>query len=212
MKPKITAIVTLTFLLAFVSVAVMADSAVKQLSSFLEKSQTLKAAFEQSVFDESGRMVQQAKGMFYLARPGRFRWDYSEPYRQVIVADGKNIWIYDEDLEQVTIKSQQSGLGDLPALLLAGDDESLERNFKIRSLGSSDQLEWLELSPLAKERNFERVRIALAGAVLQEMELLDAFNQTTRLTFSNIRSGIKLPAELFEFVPPEGVDIVGDGE
>ncbi len=194
------------------SVSVMADNGAERLSTFLEKSQTLQAVFEQTVFDADGGISQQAKGLFYLSRPGRFRWDYTEPYKQLIVADGKNIWLYDDDLEQVTVKSQKSGLGDLPALLLAGGDQSLEKNFKIKLLGSSDSIEWLELLPNTEERSFERVRLGLKGSVLQEMELLDAFNQTTRLVFSDIKLGVKLSPSLFEFTPPKGVDVVGDVE
>lgn len=194
------------------SVSVMANDSSYRLSAFLKKSHTLQAVFEQTVFDADGNVNQQAKGLFYLSRPGRFRWDYTEPYKQLIVADGNNVWLYDEDLEQVTVKSQKSGLGDLPALLLAGGDQSLEKNFKIKSLNSSDSLEWLELLPKTEERNFERVRIGLKGSVLQEMELLDAFNQTTRLVFSDVKSRVKLASSLFEFIPPKGVDVVGDVE
>ncbi|MCF6235510.1 MAG: outer membrane lipoprotein chaperone LolA [Gammaproteobacteria bacterium] len=205
-------IAAIFFLFILSSVSVMADDGAERLSTFLKKSQTLQAVFEQTVFDADGGVSQQAKGLFYLSRPGRFRWDYTEPYKQLIVADGKNIWLYDDDLEQVTVKSQQSGLGDLPALLLAGGDQSLEKNFKIKSLGSSDSIEWLELLPNTEERSFERVRLGLKGSVLQEMELLDAFNQTTRLVFSDIKLGVKLSPSLFKFTPPKGVDVVGDVE
>lgn len=205
-------IAAIFFLFILSSVSVMADDGAERLSTFLKKSQTLQAVFEQTVFDADGGVSQQAKGLFYLSRPGRFRWDYTEPYKQLIVADGKNIWLYDDDLEQATVKSQQSGLGDLPALLLAGGDQSLEKNFKIKSLGSSDSIEWLELLPNTEERSFERVRLGLKGSVLQEMELLDAFNQTTRLVFSDIKLGVKLSPSLFKFTPPKGVDVVGDVE
>ncbi len=205
-------IATIFLVLILSSVSVMADDGSARLSAFLNKSQTLQAVFEQTVFDADGRVSQQAKGLFYLSRPGRFRWDYTDPYKQLIVADGKNIWLYDEDLEQVTVKSQKSGLGDLPALLLAGGDQSLGKSFKIKSLGSSDSIEWLELLPNTEERSFERVRLGLKGSVLQEMELLDAFSQTTRLVFSDVKLGVQLPPSLFKFTPPKGVDVVGDVE
>lgn len=190
--------------------AASADSASQRLDDFFNNVQALQADFHQELFNDKGKKVKEARGTLVMQRPGKFRWDYQEPYKQLIVADGKNIWIYDSDLEQVTVKPMDAALGDTPALLLSGA-QPLQEDFLITDLGASEGLEWVELLPKAPETTFERVRLGFGARDLEQMELLDNFGQMTRLRFTNLqRNGHPDPA-LFTFTPPPGVDVMGEG-
>ena len=146
-----------------------------------------------------------------MQRPGKFRWDYLEPYKQLIVSDGSKIWIYDTELEQVTVKPIESGLSDTPALLLSGD-KPLDQAFVITDLGENGGLEWVELMPKVSDTSFERVRLGFGKDDLQGMELVDNFGQTTRLDFTNLKRNPAVEQSLFAFTPPPGVDVIGEGK
>ncbi|NOY63222.1 MAG: outer membrane lipoprotein chaperone LolA [Gammaproteobacteria bacterium] len=196
-------------LLITASLTSHAGGGAAQLQNFYKETQTLRAQFTQIILNDDGQVTQRAEGTFYLSQPGRFRWEYIEPFIQLIIADGRNIWLYDEDLEQVTVKPQSSELGDTPALLLT-QSVALDERFNIRELGNIKGVEWVELSPKATDSNFKRVRLGFSEQTLQAMELRDAFDQTTYLEFSNSQRNIRLKDELFRFVVPAGVDVVGE--
>ncbi len=180
-----------------------------RLQSFISGTRTLSAQFTQIVTDRTGRKVQESQGSLYLSRPGKFRWVYSKPYSQIVVGDGSRLWLYDQDLEQVTVRKLDQALGESPAALLAGSNE-VERLFTFRDVGQADGLTWLEATPRSKEGSFEAVRMGFRGNDIVAMEVRDGFGQVTRLHFSNIRRNPTLPAELFRFTPPKGVDVIGD--
>ncbi|MEQ6341499.1 MAG: outer membrane lipoprotein chaperone LolA [Gammaproteobacteria bacterium] len=186
-----------------------ADANGERLQRFFTEVKSLRADFEQTVTDAKGKVIQEAKGTFALQRPGKFRWDYRAPYQQVIVADGRKIWVYDTDLEQVTVKPLDSALGGTPAQLLSGI-RPLEQDFVITGLGPRDGLEWVELVSKAKEKEFERVRLGFDQRDLRMMEIADSFGQSTRLKFSNLQRNPAIDAKTFVFVPPKGVDVVSD--
>lgn len=188
---------------------VEAQTAAERLDDFFNNVQVLQADFHQTVSDEKGVLVKEAEGTLIMQRPGRFRWDYVSPYRQLIVADGSKLWIYDGDLEQVTVKLMDTALGDTPALLLAGS-KPLDEKFMITDLGESNGLQWVDLLPKAEDTSFERVRLGFGAQELQAMELLDSFGQTTRLDFSNLKRNQAIDAELFTFTPPPGVDVIDE--
>lgn len=142
-------------------------------------------------------------------RPGRFRWEYTRPYSQLIVGDGKRLWSYDRELNQVVVKPQAQALGSSPAALLAGDN-SLEKNFTLSEAGISDELEWLDALPRSTESGFERIRIGFKSGLPQAMEVRDNFGQTTLLQFNNFERNPGLTADSFRFVPPKGADVVGE--
>ena len=151
---------------------------VDRLKAFIAGARTAEADFSQTVADKSGRVTQQASGKMAFARPGKFRWDYSTPYEQAIVGDGSRLWLYDADLDQVTVKSLGDVIAGTPAALLAGDD-AIEKYFVLKNAGEADGLEWLEATPKTRDTSFERIRMGFKGDVLVQMELFDFFGQRT---------------------------------
>lgn len=206
---KIISAAALLFIAALPLTVHASDTAAQKLTIFLQTVVTFKAQFEQTVLSPQGEVVEQAQGQFVLERPGRFRWDYSAPYPQNIVADGERIWFYDVDLEQVTVKSQQEALTDTPATLLSGEMLP-EEKFHVRNVDTDDGLIWVELTPKQAEAGFQRVRFAFDQSGLAQMVMQDNFDQFTRLMFSDVNENIELAEDEFIFVPPTGVDVVGD--
>lgn len=186
-----------------------AGVAAERLQNFFKEVQSLQGDFTQTVFDRKMKVRERAQGSLALQRPGKFHWDYQAPYHQLIVANGKKVWIYDSELEQVTVKTLDEAVGSTPAQLLSSG-ESLERNFVIAESGAKDNLEWVELTSREKDTTFERVRLGFDQHDLRIMELVDNFGQTTRLEFSHLQHNPRLAASLFEFTPPPGVDVVGE--
>jgi outer membrane lipoprotein carrier protein len=183
--------------------------AVQRLHEFVSETRTLSGTFSQTVYDSKGRKTQQTSGELYFSRPGKFRWIYHKPYEQLIVGDGKKIWIYDPDLEQVTVKRLDKSIGESPAALLAGNND-IDRHYNLKDSGEKDGLEWLEATPKSNEGTFNAVRLGFRGSSLAAMELKDNFGQITYLTFAGIRNNPQLGADLFHFTPPKGADILGD--
>jgi outer membrane lipoprotein carrier protein len=191
-----------------IALPVQAD-ALARLDSFVAGTKSLKAQFTQTVYDRNGRKTQEASGTLFLLRPGKFRWVYKKPYAQLIVGDGKKLWIYDEDLDQVTVRKLDQALGESPAALLAGNND-LERMFSVNEAGDKDGLEWLEATPKGKEGSFDKVRMGFRGNDLVAMELQDNFGQTTLLRFTALERNPSMGSSLFRFTPPKGVDVIGD--
>lgn len=189
--------------------AVAGAAALDKLKAFVEGTRSGKAAFTQTVVAKSGRKPQLAAGTMMFSRPGKFRWTYDKPYYQLIVGDGEKLWIYDRDLNQVTVKKLSATLGSSPAALLAGDNE-LEKNFTLREGGESEGIEWVDAQPKAAESSFEFLRIGFSGGELRAMELRDNFGQTTTIVFTQFERNPALPAGSFRFVPPKGADVIGE--
>ncbi|WP_228125014.1 outer membrane lipoprotein chaperone LolA [Candidatus Methylospira mobilis] len=182
---------------------------VDRLHAFLARAGSLQADFSQIVINEKGDEGMKSSGVFYLQRPGKFRWDYQTPYRQQIVSGGNKVWFYDEDLAQVTAKKLNSAIGSTPALLLSGN-VALDKNFTIESQGLEDGVYWIKLTPRDEDNGFKQVLIGLEDDQLSGMELSDNFGQLTRIYFSHLQLGQKLNPALFEFKPPAGVDVFDD--
>ena len=182
---------------------------VERFQAYLRDTQTARADFEQRVYDRERKLVQQSRGSFAFLRPGRFRWTYAQPYPQVIVGDGARVWIYDEDLNQVTVRAMARALGSTPAALLAGAAD-VERAFELSDAGQRDGLEWVDAKPREREAGFERIRLGMGPAGVQAMELVDQFGQTTVLRFSNIARNPSLDPSAFRFTPPKGADVLGE--
>jgi len=178
------------------------------LETFLSETQTLQANFQQTLRTREGEILQQTEGEFYLNRPGKFRWNYQLPYEQVIVSDGERIWIYDVDLQQVTVQKQAAGLPATPMALLE-DSASLHQSFHVFPLDEFEGVFRLKLVSKSKESDFAEIVVGLDNKGLRFMQLHDQFEQVTNIVFSDININKKLAAELFEFVPPEGVDVFG---
>lgn len=182
---------------------------VERLKTFIAGARTAEADFTQTVIDKTGRVTQQASGTMAFARPGKFRWDYSKPYEQVIVGDGVKLWLYDVDLDQVTVKPLNEVVAGTPAALLAGDD-AIEKYFNLKNAADSGGLEWLDATPRTRDTGFERIRMGFKGNDLAQMELFDFFGQRTVLKLSRLERNPAIAASRFKFTPPKGVDIIGD--
>jgi outer membrane lipoprotein carrier protein len=197
-------------LLAFVSGASYAeDRPVRELKAFLSATRTLTADFKQVLINEAGDPVQTSYGMFYLQRPGKFRWDYKKPIQQQIVSNSGKVWFYDPDLEQVTVKKLDQSLGSTPALLLSGE-VSLEENFTMEQQGEDEGLLWVKLVPKNEESGFKYVLIGLSNGSLGGMELSDNFGQLTRIYFSNVSINREIKQDLFQFNAPKGADVFSE--
>lgn len=184
-------------------------SSLERFSDFISRTLTARGEFEQQIFDQNRKLLQRSRGVLAFSRPGKFRWNYVKPYAQLIVGDGSRVWIYDEDLKQVTVKKLDQALGSTPAALLAGNNEAM-RAFKLSDKGAKDGLEWLEALPRDQEGGFERIRMGFGSSGLEVMELVDSFGQTTVLKFGSLERNPKLDPGLFRFSPPKGADVIGD--
>lgn len=209
MTKNITRYFIASFILVWSFSSVAAESATEKLNDFVKTVQTFQAEFVQTVLGPHGQVMEEAQGTFILERPGKFRWDYEEPYPQHIVADGERIWFYDIDLEQVTVNSQLEALADTPATLLSGNSKPSDK-YLLTDIPSDDGLLWVELLPKDVDSSFQTVTIAFDKVGLRQMIMKDSFDQKTRLVFNKVVENPKLAEDIFMFTPPEGVDVVGD--
>jgi outer membrane lipoprotein carrier protein len=189
------------------SSAVMADG-VGSLKDFYHNTNSMRAKFHQEVKDNTGAVIQEVEGTMQLQRPNKFRWDYNKPYEQQIISDGKDVFLYDTDLEQVTIRSLSQALGSSPAALLAGGAE-VEKSFVLKTIKREDGLDWVEALPSSDDSGFERILLGFKGKDLSKMEMYDSFKNITLIAFSSVERNPSLQLSSFLFATPEGVDVVG---
>jgi len=175
--------------------------------AFNSQTKSATARFEQQVMGRDGKVVETASGTFVFARPGKFRWTYEKPHKQLLVADGAKLWIHDPDLNQVTVKRMDRAISSTPAALLAGRDD-ITRLFTLRDGGASGGLNWVEAEPKEKDTGFERVRLGLQGKTLAAMELHDQLGGRTLLRFTDLKANAAVPADAFRFTPPAGADVM----
>ena len=180
--------------------------AVDALKAFVQQAKTGRAAFTQTVTSPDGAKTKTSSGSFEFARPDRFRFAYTKPFEQLIVADGQKVWIYDADLNQVSSRKFSQALGATPAALLAGGD--LSRDFDVVAEPSKDGLDWAKATPKTKDGAFESMRIGFKGKQLAAVEITDNFAQRSRLTFAQFNANVELPPDSFKFVIPKGVDVL----
>jgi len=188
------------------------DAFANGLDDFLAFNEHTKSAtgrFEQQVMDRAGKVVERASGTFAFARPGKFRWVYEKPHPQTLVADGQKLWIYDPDLQQVTIKRMDQAISSTPAALLAGR-EDITALFSLRDAGTADGLEWVEATPKTPDTGFDKVRLGLKDKQLAAMELFDQLGGHSSLRFSELKPNAPVPADAFKFTPPKGADVIED--
>lgn len=183
--------------------------AVARVDAYLTALRTLSAEFSQVVRNRDGQVVERASGTLSLSRPDRFRWDYRVPYVQTIVADGRRLWLYDSDLEQVTVRELEAGLGSTPAMLLSGAGKVGDA-FVAAAVERAGDWTWCRLRPKAEGSDFEQVSLAFdARGELAAMELRDKLGQATVIEFGAVRRNPSLDAALFRFEPPPGADVIG---
>jgi outer membrane lipoprotein carrier protein len=184
-----------------------AQTAAENLNRLLSQLHSLRAQFEQLVLDGGGTRLQQSQGEMWLARPGKFRWRTAEPFPQLLISNGETLWLYDQDLEQVTQQPVDQRLSNTPALLLNGDLTRLQQNFEVEGPEQGDSGQY-QLTPLSDEALFEALNIRFEAGVPIEMQLGDNLGQKTSVHFSSIETNPELDPQLFEFQVPEGVDLI----
>lgn len=187
------------------------DTGVDRLRSYLANVQGMEGNFRQQVIDSRGQVLEDASGAVAMQRPGRFRWDYQTPFKRVIVADGDRVWLYEADLDQVTIRKLTSGIGDTPAALLTGEESVLER-FTVEKSWTEGGLAQVRLIPRSAESDFAGVTLGFDGAELRQLLLDDRLGQQTRIDLSGVRTNPTLSPDLFRFQPPPGADVIDDSE
>ena len=185
----------------------LAATATDNLNRFFQEFKTLRAEFSQVVLDENLVPLEESAGRLWIARPGRFRWNYHPPFAQQIVADGVRIWIYDIELEQVTVRDQRSMLEGTPASLLAGQGD-LGTDYVIQDLGQQGSVVWVSLQPKASDGSFAEVQLGFQNNTLRLIQLLDHLNQITRIVLSHVEENPQIPNSRFRFNIPIGVDLI----
>lgn len=183
----------------------------ERLDRFFEKVTTFKASFIQVVLDENLLALEETSGLLWIARPGRFRWDYESGHRQSIVADGEVLWLYDVELEQVTRRAQESAIGQTPAVLLSGG-QHYRKDYNVTILGRQGAVNWISLVPKFSDGSFAEIQLGFEGETLRLIQLLDELNQITRVTLANVVENEPIPDSVFRFIPPTGVDVISDVE
>jgi len=181
------------------------------LDAFSKGLQGLDGQFEQKLYDLDGRLKEASTGRVAMSAPRLFRWEYATPYEQLIVADGEKVWVFDPDLDQVTVRPQGPEEQNSPLAALV-DPARLERDFKVRDGGEAEGLSWLLLSPReADQASFSSARLGFDGPALVRMEVVDTLGQRTEVAFSDWKRNPAFDSATFRFVPPAGVDVVGEG-
>ena len=189
-------------------ILVSMNSHASELTNYLNNLHTFQANFTQNVFSSNNAEKQKSKGLIVVKSPNNFYLKYNEPYNLTYVADGKKLWSYDEDLEQVVVKEQGNLLINTPAMLL-GNPKDLTKSYRIEKTGITEGWLWFELTPKKENTNFETVSLAFENDELKAMEMRDNFGQTTRLEFNNVIKNPTLANNRFKFTPPKGVDVIG---
>ncbi|MDR2165293.1 MAG: outer membrane lipoprotein chaperone LolA [Zoogloeaceae bacterium] len=201
---RLLAVVLLMFLPAMSAQA----GAIDALKRFLSGTGSFSATFSLSVQSESHSRMTHSSGRLAAQKPGKFRWEVERPDPQLIVGNGETIWIYDPDLAQVSVRKTNQAIGATPAALLAGSDAVLG-NFTLREAGKEEGLTWVEAVPKTQESGFSLVRVGFTDkGELKAMRLFDNFGQITTIRFQDVRKNTRIPAALFQFVPPEGVEVL----
>jgi outer membrane lipoprotein carrier protein len=202
----------LAFSLGLLSSGACSATAVEDVQKYLANLATWSADFTQTIDDSHGHVLRSAAGKLYLQRPGKFRWDYSQPSEQLVLADGKEIWFYDKDLAQANVRDMDTTLASTPASLLSGDG-SLDTQFNIKALPAAGGLQWFSLIPKQTDTDFQLIRIGFdKEGELASMFLADKLGQLTQLTFTHPVRNAKFRADMFSFTPPPGVDVIGRGQ
>jgi outer membrane lipoprotein carrier protein len=194
--------------LLMLPLAAQADG-VTSLKKFYNETHAVKADFHQIVTDKQGQKIQEVYGEMQLKRPNKFRWDYHKPFEQQIISDGKQVWLYDTELAQVSVRELSKALGSSPAALLAGDD-SLDKNFRLVNAYRKDGLDWVTTNPKDSDTGFNKISLGFKNDVIQEMEMIDSFGHQTKILFSNVVHNPVIEPKTFLFQPPKGVDVVGE--
>ena len=198
-------------LAASIGQAAYANTARERLDSFFTDVKSLKGTFTQQVFDKKGAVTQNSSGDLFLSRPGRFRWVYKTPEPQEMIGDGKNVWVYDKDLEQVTVKPVNQAVSNTPIAILTRLDPP-GNQFNVQEIQGGAGLDWHQLVPKQANRDFKYIQLGLDTAGnLKRMVLFDQLGQRTEISL-NAQNNVPISGSTFYFSPPSGVDVIGKAQ
>lgn len=200
---------TLSLLTAPAIAIAQSGPARAQLERFTDGLESLHARFDQRLINADGLVEENSSGQLWIAHPNRFRWEYGGDFPELVIADGERVWLYDEMLEQVTVKQQSNLASDSPLTLLT-DLSQLDEQFEVREMGEYNDLEMLELQARDPESEFERILLGLDDDQVLLMAMEDAFGLRTEIQFQDIQNNPPLGEDVFHFTPPEGVDVIGE--
>ena len=200
-------LIVISLVSCFLNVA-YAETAEQRLKTALKSLDNATANFKQTVLSEDKQVLQQSSGTVAISRPGKFSWIYTAPYEQHSIADGSELWVYDVDLDQVTVKPMSTGLTSAPIMVLMKQNE-INSDFTVNEVGQRKFLYWVELEPKATELEYSRIYIGLENKIVKAMELRDGFGQSTQIVFENLRQNVIHNPKVFQFTPPKGVDVFG---
>lgn len=206
-KPFIGLLVMLCVFLVTLSPAQADQASVQRLTQLLNQMSSLDADFQQRILDARGSRLQEVSGHLSLQRPGQFYWQTENPFPQTVVSDGKTLWLYDPDLEQVTIQQMDASTSKTPAMLLSGDVDSIGQRFNVNSIRSGEQEEFV-LKPKEEESLFEELRLNFADQELRGLLLVDSLGQRTGIELFDRKLNTVLDADLFTFQVPDDVDVI----
>lgn len=209
MRFHVKVLTYLAIFTTFTSAAIAADNT-SGLSGLLGGIKTMRAGFTQTIYDNRGQAVQKSSGQMAIERPGKFRWEVSKPMPQTIIANAERLWIYDPDLQQVTIRSLKTEAGEAPALLLSHQNAALEQDYNISAINQPGPLQWYLLKPRKNDNMFASVKMGFANKQLKEMVLEDQIGHSTRVQFVKIEMNSALPSSLFVFKAPKGTDVIDE--
>lgn len=209
-KAGLLASLSSALLLSAVSISSYAapDAARARLNTFFTSVNSLQGSFNQQVYSKKGKKIQSSTGILYLSRPGKFRWVYKTPDPQIIVGDGKNVWVYDEDLEQVTIKPMRRAMASAPIAILTRK-QSPDAQFVVQPLpAKAAGLDWFKLTPRRPSKDFKYIEVGMGKKSMRQMNMYDQLGQKTVIQL-NARTNVPIKGDLFYFRIPAGVDVVG---
>jgi outer membrane lipoprotein carrier protein len=197
---------TFAWALALLLVSAARADSLDLLRDFAQNVKSGRAGFTQTVTSVDGAKKKDSSGQFEFVRPNRFRFSYAKPFEQQIVADGQKVWLYDVDLNQVTVRPMAQALGATPAALLAGG--TLDKEFELKAAPAADGFEWVQATPRVKDGPIKALRVGFKGPALAALEIVDAFGQRSMLRFTALEQNIALPDSTFQFTPPKGADVI----
>lgn len=204
-KFKLSFLVLLFSIITLVNAVELTDP----LQRFLKDFESLEANFVQSLINENGEELERTEGVLHLQQPGMFHWSYETPYSQKIISNGDVLWVYDEDLEQLTIREMGNAIDETPAGIILGDND-ISKHFLQVNMGIIEDYDWIELTPKNLEAQYKNIRLGFDESRLGMMIIVDNLGQTTRIDFSSVKKNTNITSKLFEFEIPDGIDVIDE--
>lgn len=191
----------------FISTYALGAEGIELLENFSKNVKNAQGEFDQTVVDKGGKQIDQSSGKFVFSRPGKFLWEYTVPFPQEMICNGKTIWVWDKDLNQVTVRSAKETITQSPAAILFGDS-NIKKYWTVKNIEGSDNLNWIELVPNACNLNFSKITMGFKGDLPVKMEFVGSLGETSKLTLKNVVTDVSPGSKFFSFEIPKGADVV----